>query len=785
MKRHFKGMLALVLLFLLAVGPCATALAADGWQRVELPELGMSLLLPEENDLFTRNMPEDAPALARSGMTAEALDEFFVSEHLFLDSVLPGGSKEIVLKVLDVERGDFRTLDEAALASLASEMVAEIEEAGIAVEKYDLYQGGTIPFFRVWGRSQESAGHAVVCYYTSCNGRRFHLVLHSYVGSLSPADEEMMLKVANSVVFQKASDAPAQAAVQTDPSEFQYIVRDDQTAQITNYTGQGSAVAIPETLGGYPVTSIENLGWGSQITSVAIPASVTEIENTVFFMLDSDYLQAISVADGNKAFAAVDGVLYSADRTRLICHPPQHANKAYSVPKETKVIGSFAFYYCQNLESVELPDGVETIEQNAFALCSFAEIHLPQSIQQIDGNPFECNYALTSISVDPQNPHFYSQDGVLYSRADKKLQAFPSNKDIDSFSIPDGIVAIGEDAFLSDVSKRTIIFPKSLKHIEGFAFWGCRDFVFPDLPEELASIGAFAFSECRSLVEVTIPRSAEIEMGAFSSCSRLQRVSVQNGVTSISDGLFTGCSALRDVSLPSTLVSIGERAFEGCESLTELAIPASVTSIGEKAFEDCPNLTLYVAQGSYAEEYCRANDLRYVFSGAAEQADPKAVYTDPISGITFLIPQGWEQVELTKAKHAVEVMFVPQMLDAMIEYRCTDIWGTLEEDDPELLRSWANSRTAMDNDSMLTIADAAQLYEVEKSAVHRTTYAGQEYYVIQKDVPMELDDGTELVVKATVYTCVKNGLHHSFMYYQLADDVDDRVFMELLSSIEY
>ena len=75
--------------------------------------------------------------------------------------------------------------------------------------------------------------------------------------------------------------------------------------------------------------------------------------------------------------------------------------------------------------------------------------------------------------------------------------------------------------------------------------------------------------------------------------------------------MFYGCNSLTEVELPANATSIGEEAFFGCSALTELEIPAGVTEIGKDAFKDCPNLTVTVAAGSYAEQYCKNNGVKY------------------------------------------------------------------------------------------------------------------------------------------------------------------------------
>ena len=61
------------------------------------------------------------------------------------------------------------------------------------------------------------------------------------------------------------------------------------------------------------------------------------------------------------------------------------------------------------------------------------------------------------------------------------------------------------------------------------------------------------------------------------------------------------------------MTEIGPSAFAGCGSLTRVVLPESVTSIGKGAFERCGSLTVTVPRGSYAEQYCRENEVNYTY----------------------------------------------------------------------------------------------------------------------------------------------------------------------------
>ena len=80
--------------------------------------------------------------------------------------------------------------------------------------------------------------------------------------------------------------------------------------------------------------------------------------------------------------------------------------------------------------------------------------------------------------------------------------------------------------------------------------------------------------------------------------SRVRRIILPRGLTSIGPYAFYGLTGLQSVSLPDTLLSVDEEAFSGCTGLTELTLPAGLRSIGSLAFENCSALRTVSIPGS-------------------------------------------------------------------------------------------------------------------------------------------------------------------------------------------
>ena len=107
----------------------------------------------------------------------------------------------------------------------------------------------------------------------------------------------------------------------------------------------------------------------------------------------------------------------------------------------------------------------------------------------------------------------------------------------------------------------------------------------------ITSIGRSAFYCCSSLNSIEIPNSVtSIEGFAFDGCSSLNSIEIPNSVTSIGRRAFQVCINLNSIEISNSVTSIGWKVFEGCSSLNSIEIPNSVTSIGGFAFDGCRSL---------------------------------------------------------------------------------------------------------------------------------------------------------------------------------------------------
>ena len=430
-------------------------------------------------------------------------------------------------------------------------------------------------------------------------------------------------------------------AVAEDERDYQYALLDDGTVEITGYNGKAEKLTIPNMLNGKKVTSIDNRAFYlcNSLISIIIPDSVEKISVNPFAYCRT--LKSIFVSSEHPYFFAIDGVLFRKADSCLISYPKGREYTTYNIPQGITAIESSAFYDCKFLTRVTIPDSVTSIGDCAFSLCdsltsisipdsvtsigdcafylcsSLTSVSIPDSVEQIGTNPFAACFELKTISVSPEHPYFATIDGVLFRKADKALISYPASISSSTYTIPQGITAIGDSAFYYCDSLTSVSIPDSVTSIGDNAFYFCESLTSVTIPDSVTAIGDSAFSYCDSLTSVSIPDSVTaIGDEAFYSCSSLTSVNIPDSVTSIGDRAFSYCDSLTSVSIPNSVTAIGDRAFYYCDSLTSVSIPNSVTAIGDYAFGDCSNLTLTVPRNSYAAEYAKSNDIYYTYPDA-------------------------------------------------------------------------------------------------------------------------------------------------------------------------
>lgn len=288
----------------------------------------------------------------------------------------------------------------------------------------------------------------------------------------------------------------------------------------------------------------------------------------------------------------------------------EHKGQTYAVTK----IGRSAFDRCSQMQSIVIPNGVQSIECGAFSGCErLMEIFIPKSVTNIDVAIF----CAIPIYKDYADPHSFLK--MIYSHlvsiiVEKGNKVYDSRNNCNAIIetttntliagcaktiIPNDIQIIGEWAFSDCIDLVSIDIPNSVKNISKYAFYRCRNLSSVTLHNGIFSIGVRAF-ESTNLKSIYIPESIqEIQYYLFSGCP-LESIVVDSSnpvydsrdncnaiIETSTNTLIVGCA---NTHIPSSVTRIGTGAFVGYTTLTHIDIPASVRVIDWAAFDNCENM---------------------------------------------------------------------------------------------------------------------------------------------------------------------------------------------------
>ncbi len=170
------------------------------------------------------------------------------------------------------------------------------------------------------------------------------------------------------------------------------------------------------------------------------------------------------------------------------------------------------------------------------------------------------------------------------------------------------VTKINDYAFLNNDKITSCILSHTLVEIESGAFYGCTNLKSISVPETIEKLGSNTFYGCISLESVSFDPDTALK--------------------SIPVSCFNKCISLVSVTLSNGIESIGNYAFYGCEKLTSIVIPPSVNSIADNAFEKCDLLTIRGWDGTYAEEFAKANNIDFISYGVWDDSTKPAEPTE-------------------------------------------------------------------------------------------------------------------------------------------------------------
>ena len=278
-----------------------------------------------------------------------------------------------------------------------------------------------------------------------------------------------------------------------------------------------------------------------------------------------------------------------------------------TIPNTVRFIGDHAFYGCSGLQSIILPNSIKTISGLAFYNCSeLSSITFPNSVISVGEGAFH-NTAWYNIQPE----------GLVYtgSVVYKYKGTMPAGT---SITIVEGTLGIASHAFADCSGLTSVTIPNSVAVIGYAAFSDCSGLTSIEIPNSVTTIGLAAFDGCSGLTSVDIGNSvSSFGESAFCGCERLTRVNITdlaswcnvdfnfdetNHFTSnplyYAHHLYLNGEEVKDLVIPNSVTSISHAAFYKCSGLTSVTFPVGVTEISYMAFNDCDSLQTVTCLGT-------------------------------------------------------------------------------------------------------------------------------------------------------------------------------------------
>lgn len=309
----------------------------------------------------------------------------------------------------------------------------------------------------------------------------------------------------------------------------------------------------------------------------------------------------------------------------------EYEEREYYYPKKVVVeegitsLGRRAFAEL-DIESVELPDSLETIKSGVFANCEILpQIIIPKNVDDIYPGAFNFCNSLEMFTVDPENQYYLSdENGVLFNKDKTKLVACPATME-GAYAIPEGVVYLEDECFL-----------------------GCKQMTDISIPLTVSYIGYSSFYACEGLKEVVIPDSISyVYKHAFSLCKNLESVVVGKNVETIHNRTFWGCENLKSITLFEGIKTIENKAFLGCNNIENVYYSGTKDMWNEIDYDVDWDETDYLEDAEIHYEYDITNNIPFEgdlpvneYEYYVEKTDGNYTYLIIDSGLTGIEKRG-------------------------------------------------------------------------------------------------------------------------------------------------
>ncbi len=300
-----------------------------------------------------------------------------------------------------------------------------------------------------------------------------------------------------------------------------------------------------------------------------------------------DFIESIIIPNDTVSIG-VDAFKYCAGLKRL----NSDENGTFVIPS-TVLLAEKLFVDCSSMTKAVLSEGMTSIPSYLFYKCNkLTSVTIPNSVKEINSYAFSGCSALSSIilhsNIETIGNYVFESCNLLsiYSEFAEKPLGWSNNWNSSNRPVT--------WQFRNKTTNE--LFDYVIHGNEATLTKYKGDSTIVDIPENIdgykvVSLGS-TFQSNTAITEVTIPSSiTEIPSRAFENCTSLSKVSMDDSVITLKSRAFYGCTSLKTVNLSESITSIESSAFYNCTSIEQIILPQSLKLIGEKAFYNCGKLT--------------------------------------------------------------------------------------------------------------------------------------------------------------------------------------------------
>ena len=328
----------------------------------------------------------------------------------------------------------------------------------------------------------------------------------------------------------------------------------------------------------------------TSLTTFHVPATLIDLSVNGYFdaFYYVDTLREFTVDPDNQYYTAQDGVLYNKEMTTLLKYPRASRMEEYTMPDSVTSFNGISSDY---LKKVTLSPKITTIPGWGFNDCGNLEtIELPEGLEYIS---------------------YY---------------AFQSCSKLNRVVIPDGVTALYEWTFNNCESLTDITLPDTMEHIED-AFVRCSTLKQIRLPSHLKRLTDHAFQECLCLENIVIPESVEvIGEGTFEDCINLKDIVILSDNVEIADGALERVSWYSERLTELTIYcheGSTAQAYAQENGLAYELLDRALT-YDDVFFTSTPDV--YIIGNSYHECYLNDEPVTFSVSVRGTETDGKLSY---------------------------------------------------------------------------------------------------------------------------------------------------------------